>query len=81
MPQCYWSDTAISISGPLQSADYVPIPRARVKPTLGTSGFVHPYPAAQYAQELIGAGIDGFNTWLLDSTNDDYLRALTPAIQ
>lgn len=78
MPQLYWGDSAISLNGPLASADQVPIPRLRIKPTLGTSGFAHPYPAAQYAQELLLT--TGFNVWLLDSTSDDYLRALAPAI-
>lgn len=81
MPQLYWGDSAISLNGPLNSADAVPIPRSRLKPTLGSSAFTHAYPAAQYAQELVAAGLtSGFNVWLLDSTNDDYLRALAPAI-
>ena len=80
MPQCYWSDSAISITGPLACEDAVPVPRDRVFPTLGTSAFDHPYPADQYAREVQAAGVPGFNVWLLDSTTDDYLRALSPAI-
>lgn len=81
MPQLYWGDSAISLNGPLASADAVPIPRSRLKPTLGSSAFTHSYPAEQYAAELVAAGLtDGFNLWLLDSTNDDYMRALAPAL-
>ena len=80
MPQCYWSTSAISITGPLACEDAVPVPRDRVFPTLGTSAFDQPYPADQYARELAAAGVPGFNVWLLDSTTDDYLQALAPAI-
>jgi hypothetical protein len=79
MPQCYWGDSAISINGPLACEDAVPVPRDRVFPTLGTSGFSHPYSPVTYAEELATAGVPGFNVWLLESTPDDTLRAL-PAL-
>lgn len=80
MPQCYWGDSAIGLPGPMACASAARLPLDRTFPTLGTSGFPNAYPADQYARELAAARVPGFNVWLLDSTTDDYLRALTPAI-
>jgi len=82
MPQCYWSTAATSINPSLWSADNYQggIDRNIIVPTIGTSTFDTPYSPDVYAQELLLAGTRGFNVWLLDSTTDDALRALAPAI-
>ncbi len=79
MPQCYWGDSATSIQPSLDAASRVPINRSLLVPTLGTSGFINPYDPGTYAAELLAAGTRGFNVWLLESTPDDTLRALSPA--
>lgn len=80
MPQSYWADRAISVNDVLWSADNYGTPRSRVVPTIGTSTFPVQYPPETYAAELLASGVRGWNVWLLDSTSDDILRALAPAI-
>lgn len=80
MPQSYWSDRAISVDEVLWSADNYGTPRSRVIPTIGTSTFPQAYPPELYASQLINSGVQGWNVWLLESTTDDVLRALAPAI-
>lgn len=81
MPQCYWATEATSIYPSLIAADRVPIPRRLIVPTLGTSGFATPYDPDTYRRELLETGLRGHNVWLLDSTTDDVLRAIGPAIR
>ena len=77
MPQCYWSTSATSIVPARQAAQRAGLPLAKLCYTLGTSGFEFPYPATAYRDELVSwAGNDHWNVWLLESTQDDYLRAL-----
>jgi hypothetical protein len=76
MPQCYWATAATSIEPSLWSADMAQIPRDRLAPTVGTSGFAQPYPASTYRSELDWFGMRSSNVWLLESTTDDTLRTL-----
>lgn len=80
MPQAYQADFATSVNRVLSSSDALGAPRRIVIPTLGTSGFNAYVPPAQLAAEIVAAGLTGFNVWLLESTPDDTLRALTPAV-
>lgn len=75
LPQCYWSTWATSIDPSVDAADRRGIPRERLFPTLGTSAFQTPYPAEFYDVEVTRLG-QPYSVWLLESTNDDYLRAL-----
>jgi len=77
MPQAYWATAATSLQPSIDAADRAGIPRSRLVPTVGSSGFADPYPAGAYARELAALRPPGFNVWLLESTTDDYLRALT----
>lgn len=77
LPQCYWSTWATSIDPSMWAIDRLGASHGIVFPTLGSSGFATPYPAEFYRAELDRYGRP-FNLWLLESTNDDYLRALQP---
>lgn len=76
MPQCYEANFATSVHRSLESTDALGVPRSRIIPTLGTSGFAIRYPTDLYASEVREAWVTGFNVWLLESTNDDTLRQL-----
>ena len=75
LPQCYWATAATSIDPSLWALDRLGAPEKIVFPTLGTSSFATPYPAEFYRAELDNLG-QPYNVWLLESTSDDYLRAL-----
>lgn len=77
LPQCYWSTWATSIDPSMWAVGRLGASYDIVFPTLGSSGFATPYPAEFYRAELDRYGRP-FNLWLLESTNDDYLRALQP---
>ena len=68
---------ATSIDPSLEAIDRLGAPHNVVFPTLGTSGFQTPYPAEFYSAEVDRLG-QPYNVWLLESTTDDTLRALTP---
>ncbi len=76
MPQCYWATSATSLQPSIDAADRAGIPRRRLVPTLGSSGFADPYPADAYRRDLNALAPPGFNVWLLESTTDDYLRTV-----
>lgn len=76
LPQCYDGTSATSIWPSLAAAGRAGIPKGRVFPTLGTSGFEFPYDPAGYRAELQASGAAGFSVWLLESTSDDALRTL-----
>ncbi len=79
-PQCYWGTAATSPGISDAAAKRAALPMRRVNYTLGTSGFNPSYPADQYRRDLalLGAPLR-YSAWLLESTTDDYLRALSPA--
>jgi len=77
LPQCYWSTWATSIDPSMWAIDRLGAPHDIVFPTLGTSSFATPYPAEFYRSELDRYGRP-YSVWLLESTTDDYLRALAP---
>lgn len=76
MPQSYWATEATSLDWSVWAAQRAGLPMSRLFPTLGTSGFQSAYPAAEYAQELHDWALRSWSVWLLESTTDDYLRAL-----
>lgn len=82
LPQCYWGGTATSVDTALWALERLAKDlrtdlRSQIFPTLGTSGFSTPYPAEFYRVELDNLR-QPYNVWLLESTSDDYLRALAP---
>jgi hypothetical protein len=77
LPQCYWSTWATSIDPSIWALQRLRAPMDIVFPTLGTSAFATPYPAEFYRAEL-DRYERPYNVWLLESTTDDYLRALKP---
>lgn len=80
LPQCYWATEARSPGYAHAAALRAALPLNRVNYTLGTSAFQTPYPADQARLDLnqLAAGYR-YSVWLLESTTDDYLRALSPA--
>lgn len=75
LPQCYWATYATSIDPSMWAYDRLGLDPRFVFPTLGTSSFQTPYPAEFYRIEL-DYHDRPYNVWLLESTTDDYLRAL-----
>lgn len=75
LPQCYWGTSATSIDPSVGAVDRLGVSHRFVFPTLGTSSFQTPYPAEFYHAEVANFG-QPYNVWLLESTTDDYLRAL-----
>lgn len=85
MPQCYtgtpgdtWATSIVDPLASLKAYDAAHGCTSFVIPTLGTSTFDHSYPAAAYRSELRAFNVPASNIWLLESTTDDYLRALYP---
>lgn len=76
MPQCYWGNSATTPGNSYAAALRADLPLDRLVYTLGTSAFANPYPAEQYKADLTSLEARNYNVWLLESTTDDYLRAL-----